>query len=142
MPFWGLRKYFNTHTPHGVRQILRKILVQYSFISTHTPHTGCDALGGNSDLTIVDFNSHTPHGVRPLPILSSLITVIFQLTHPTRGATRNRNYYADSSKFQLTHPTRGATSQGRRSLTCLIISTHTPHTGCDLQMHCICRQCL
>ena len=80
---------FNSHTPHGVRPPFMFCITTSRKISTHTPHTGCD--------TAV--------------FVSATLPRIFQLTHPTRGATLE---YVD-----------------QRTRT--IISTHTPHTGCDLQ---------
>ncbi len=37
-----------------------------------------------------------------------------------------------TDRFQLTHPTRGATVKYTRMYRHTLISTHTPHTGCDL----------
>ena len=80
-------------------------------ISTHTPHTGCDhPFQGRRIYTGVHFNSHTPHGVRQRPNILSHGRKTFQLTHPTRGATLNKCVSAVEPN----------------------ISTHTPHTGCDL----------
>ena len=100
---------FNSHTPHGVRLVYGRNTFHQRQISTHTPHTGCDRDGAFHCLTLDGF----------------------QLTHPTRGATRCYRSPEGNGRFQLTHPTRGATRLhfGNRSLT--FISTHTPHTGCD-----------
>ena len=68
-----------------------------------------------SQFTTQHFNSHTPHGVRPATFIQPCQWFVFQLTHPTRGATfLNVRYKYD-----------------------YLISTHTPHTGCDerLQIH-------
>ncbi len=124
--------YFNSHTPHGVRQCYRENCAEE-----------------------YDFNSHTPHGVRLFSSQNIMPLILFQLTHPTRGATvicfcgiRHRR------RFQLTHPTRGATSSilapqlgqydfnshtphgvrqelYKKHRDFFDISTHTPHTGCD-----------
>ena len=57
------------------------------YISTHTPHTGCDK-----------YTEMYWKG-----------TAVFQLTHPTRGATPKGTAVQCAGSFQLTHPTRGAT---------------------------------
>ena len=58
---------FNSHTPCGVRPGFPYIMVIDTYISTHTPHVGCD------------------------PAVSYCHSInIFQLTHPMWGATRNR----------------------------------------------------
>ena len=90
-----------------------------------------------------------------------MLTSGFQLTHPTRGATVNiyplsslsvyfnshtphgvRQFFicpgCTGSKFQLTHPTRGATAIMISGGSKVIISTHTPHTGCDDDIGYVC----
>ena len=62
---------------------------------------------------------------------TSIKSLLFQLTHPTRGATFRSVRLNAAERFQLTHPTRGATPVHMPTLTVLVISTHTPHTGCD-----------
>ena len=57
--------------------------------------------------------------------------ILFQLTHPTRGATKMGESLDMQNEFQLTHPTRGATQGNDIIKPVEIISTHTPHTGCD-----------
>ncbi len=78
-------------------------------ISTHAPHAECD--GGNNTRTpnLQDFNSRTPRGVRPLLVASFFPVLLFQLTHPTRSATKTAVLQNGKRKFQLTHPTRSAT---------------------------------
>ena len=98
-----------THPTRGATTVSPPFLLGVG-ISTHTPHTGCDA--GVILRVIIKgfyFNSHTPHGVRRLRASSERGTPQFQLTHPTRGATRQRKRQRTPNTFQLTHPTRGAT---------------------------------
>ena len=123
------------------------------FISTHTPHTGCDlirtafAVLSKFQLThptrgatrfdlascqyILHFNSHTPHGVRRCDCSES--SVIFYFNSHTPHGVRLTNGRSKGWKhlFQLTHPTRGATHPGPCIRSLHPISTHTPHTGCD-----------
>ena len=56
------------------------------------------------------FNPRTPHGVRPVEIELENFGLVFQPTHPSRGAT----FCPWKTDF------------------CIIISTHAPLTGCDL----------
>ena len=100
----------STHTPHTGCDFGTLSDVQDTDISTHTPHTGCDYSLAAAPDTIINFNSHTPHGVR-LPEKSPKCSrLLFQLTHPTRGATVTVWVIITRQRaFQLTHPTRGAT---------------------------------
>ena len=78
--------YFNPRTPCGVR---RHIVLR------------CRDVG--------HFNPRTPCGVRRCPCPLPLSHVIFQSTHPLRGATRSWNSERLALRFQSTHPLRGAT---------------------------------
>ena len=101
---------FNSHTPHGVRQhISLHIQTRLKNFNSHTPHGVRHLYRLRRFCLQRNFNSHTPHGVR----LKSL------------GLIHKRN------EFQLTHPTRGATAKMLLPLIYGLISTHTPHTGCD-----------
>ena len=42
-------------------------------------------------------------------VLRFLAVVVFQFTHPGRGATRRKGYLTVCNEFQFTHPGRGAT---------------------------------
>ena len=145
---------FNSHTPHGVRPRIFSKGDRLIWISTHTPHTGCDIAEhwGCAPASVFQLT----HPTRGATTLTSALeaTGIFQLTHPTRGATRLSNSAVIFGEFQLTHPTRGATgwesdddgtmtefqlthpTRGATPVWKLfraqqVISTHTPHTGCD-----------
>ena len=68
-----------------------------------------------------------------VPVVEMRFTpILFQLTHPMRGATKDVSFLNVSISFQLTHPIRGATSNvSRKTNAFFVISTHTPHAGCD-----------
>ena len=69
------------------------------------------------------------------PLNRGLLFLKFQLTHPMRGATiLKKLIFSLLKKFQLTHPMRGATIVHRQELCEQVISTHTPHAGCDYQL--------
>ncbi len=109
----GISLNFNSHTPRGVRPDSRACRSACVVISTHTPLAGCDCDIHSLTLLISHFNSHTPRGVRLTGISSTRSPLAFQLTHPSRGATRRSRAAARTATFQLTHPSRGAT---RRSM--------------------------
>ena len=81
-----INRYFNPRTPCGVRRCAcaRKAPQR---ISIHAPLAGCDQAG----------------------MLVFAAIVLFQSTHPLRGATCLRTLYSLLSRFQSTHPLRGAT---------------------------------
>ena len=98
--------HFNSHTPHGVRLDFVVKVNNLLFISTHTPHTGCDLRPPQFLLHIRHFNSHTPHGVRR------------QCQEKGRGS-RNFNSHTP-------HGVR-PTAQSFASAPQLHFNSHTPH---------------
>ena len=121
---------FNPRTPCGVRRL---------------PEL-CDIPGEN-------FNPRTPCGVRLGYITHRAKDLVFQSTHPLRGATQDWLAMGGGGEFQSTHPLRGATwkNNGRSkaktfqsthplrgaTVTTFImhkvsgISIHAPLAGCD-----------
>ena len=84
-PFWF---YFNPRTPCGVRLTCLELTTVWNIsISIHAPLAGCDI-----------YCHHY-----------SSLSIIFQSTHPLRGATRIRAGRHGLFRFQSTHPLRGAT---------------------------------
>ena len=147
----------STHAPREGCDFSRRFSgISLYIISTHAPREGCDPRMDQGRKNGSDFNSRTPRGVRlrshRADGLESAISthapregcddfyrryyaqyMIFQLTHPARGATRYQFrpapgppyfnsrtprgvrlafifYIIGIYKFQLTHPARGATS--------------------------------
>ena len=92
-----------------MRPVLGSHLVQLSTVSIHAPREGCDSSG--------------------IPDKSS--EIVFQFTHPGRGATGYSLYRQERSSFQFTHPGRGATRDGRPSHRRARVSIHAPREGCD-----------
>ena len=107
---------FNSHTPRGVRRLRGDHKRRGLPISTHTPREGCDGTAYTKVSSKTYFNSHTPRGVRPSPKFVAvfnnsdfnsrtprgvrpliftglfLLILVFQLTHPARGATISSTY--------------------------------------------------
>ena len=128
-----LQSDFNPRTPCGVRRSNAGIHCCTYPISIHAPLAGCD----------------------PEMIRVTLQRLIFQSTHPLRGATSNFDrcrslwiYFNPrtpcgvrpiglsvvntTNLFQSTHPLRGATSFKDLSSLKTEISIHAPLAGCDL----------
>ena len=84
--------------------------------------------------------------------------MVFQFTHPGRGATRGwrigeRTYHVSIHapregcdipneaiallilEFQFTHPGRGATVRVVQTITRHVVSIHAPREGCDYTLH-------
>ena len=80
-------------------------------ISIHAPHAGCDRRSSGLSTICKHFNPRTPCGVRLRPLNQSLKNIIFQSTHPMRGAT------LPPKQMDLMQD----------------ISIHAPHAGCDFQ---------
>ena len=126
--------HFNPRTPCGVRpEILQPcirngefqsthplrgatpfgyIAVTHFEISIHAPLAGCDCHDAVRSHFRPDFNPRTPCGVRRIGVTSLFTGVLFQSTHPLRGATSSQVQVGHkTSQFQSTHPLRGATSR-------------------------------
>ena len=173
-------KDFNSHTPHGVRQSVEQPNIfaisifqlthptrgatcheeiegrKGNFISTHTPHTGCDYVNVRyqslglfqlthptrgatlhcrlHNFTFSYFNSHTPHGVRPR-IISCMNFVPDFNSHTPHGV----RLYKQASFQEWISNFNSHTPHGVRPGINIcpkisrFISTHTPHTGCDYE---------
>ena len=126
--------YFNPRTPCGVRRILKCSCGRFRIISIHAPHAGCDQTA----------------------IEAGLSDLVFQSTHPMRGATSTNDIEGVHSThfnprtpcgvrlaaysgnplfplFQSTHPMRGATP-ARKELAPQ--NTHfNPRTPCGVRPH-------
>ena len=124
--------HFNPRTPCGVRPPFFAPRVILEFISIHAPRAGCDHCHFFTDRITKHFNPRTPCGVRPFaaivnaflrknfnprtpcgvrpqatPVLP--LPIVFQSTHPVRGATPEASTCILDCLFQSTHPVRGAT---------------------------------
>ena len=105
---------FNPRTPRGVRLSQAVTFTGGNLISIHAPREGCDAAQGlpfNGDRQ--DFNPRTPRGVRPVQSGSVGRSYVFQSTRAPRGPPSypaRRLFYL---VFQSTHPARGATRATR-----------------------------
>ena len=78
-------------------------------VSIHAPQEGCDCESFISLAYERGFNSRTPGGVRPSNSQKRFARVLFQFTHPRRGATRVRSLVILTT----------------------IVSIHAPQEGCD-----------
>ena len=80
----------------------------------------------------VDISIHAPReGCDPQAAPGFVERVLFQSTHPVRGATMGNQAIMDMSEFQSTHPVRGATKHGAERRAEALISIHAPREGCD-----------
>ena len=61
--------------------------------------------------------------------------IMFQFTHPGRGATYLLPHlFRNQDKFQFTHPGRGATDSIFSVRFDGTVSIHAPREGCDLKL--------
>ena len=79
-------------------------------VSIHAPRAGCDKQRPRQGLIVSRFNPRTPRGVRPLCSSAPCASVVFQSTHPARGATHHH---------LCTDHQEG-------------VSIHAPRAGCDI----------
>ena len=82
-------------------------------VSIHAPRAECDFTATFLQCCTSCFNPRTSGGVRHLSPAGKVGRVLFQSTHPGRGATHVCVIIRLASLFQSTHPGRGATQQSR-----------------------------
>ena len=80
-------------------------------VSIHAPREGCDSGGHDLGNINLSFNSRTPGGVRQQRQGSQYHIVLFQFTHPGRGATKAGILAGKDAP----------------------VSIHAPREGCDLR---------
>ena len=78
-------------------------------VSIHAPREGCDYIQITPSTHRICFNSRTPGGVRLQRLDILELPILFQFTHPGRGAT-------EAISASLRRP---------------IVSIHAPREGCD-----------
>ena len=102
---------FNPRTPCGVRRKVANYFGVTVEISIHAPLAGCDSEIVSVQPTAFNFNPRTPCGVRLVTFCPIAPSLLFQSTHPLRGATVPESTSGSASLFQSTHPLRGATAK-------------------------------
>ena len=128
----GSRRYFNPRTPRGVRRGDSGAAVADGAISIHAPLAGCDHPARCSSRQGHHFNPRTPCGVRPCQVHLPLCPQHISIHAPLVGCDGG-DFDPDKTRvlFQSTHPLRGATIYPTLIMTLVTISIHAPLTGCD-----------
>ena len=101
--------YFNPRTPCGVRLALLDDDTLDNDISIHAPRAGCDTADS----------------------LSTLTGIIFQSTHPVRGATEKLAAAIAAYLISIHAPRAGCDGIHQASEAIAWISIHAPRAGCD-----------
>ncbi len=102
-----------------------------SKISTHTPLTGCNSAKIQMTRQRINFYSHTPHGVQHKDVTEFYIAKNFYSHTPHGVQLIGVANTRQQGVFLLTHPSRGATLPDNVNFITMVISTHTPLTGCN-----------
>ena len=124
---------FNPRTPCGVRRKVANYFGVTVEISIHAPLAGCDSEIVSVQPTAFNFNPRTPCGVRLVTFCPIAPSLLFQSTHPLRGATYTVYLLILSRLFQSTHPLRGATSLSEYAPTPSIFQSTHPLRGATRQ---------
>ena len=110
--------------------------------SDFNPRTPCGVRPSKVVVTASrsNFNPRTPCGVRPLWSRAQAQRLLFQSTHPVRGATWQKLYEADKINISIHAPRAGCDPQGiGTAARHQRISIHAPRAGCDqfgqIQVH-------
>ena len=81
-----------------------------------------------------NFNSHTPRGVQQRAARYFYLIKIFQLTHPSRGATGRASELQKLNVISTHTPLAGCNNIAGKKQYYEGISTHTPLAGCNIRM--------
>ena len=100
-------------------------------LSFAAPLAGRDVSGRHGDRRDRHFNPRAPCGVRQSISGAHTRRLLFQSTHPLRGATQTCRSSSARSGFQSTRPLRGATVRHTHRPRDDAISIHAPLAGCD-----------
>ena len=145
---------FNPRTPCGVRRRKPGRVGDANGISIHAPRAGCDFYR-RCKATGRKISIHAPRaGCDVVGCVIAERLLIFQSTHPVRGATEVGTWQSKTIRhfnprtpcgvrqtrfakpairlvFQSTHPVRGATRGQIQIRGNRMISIHAPRAGCD-----------
>ena len=123
--------YFNSHTPCGVRRLFCGTAYSIPFISTHTPHAGCDAIH-DCIVNAHVISTHTPHAGCDLLSISSRVVSNHFNSHTPCGVRHMCRAMNAADKGISTHTPHAGCDKKYDWKSCNgQISTHTPHAGCD-----------
>ena len=123
---------FNSRTLGRVRLARRDRQGQGAHVSIHAPWEGCDRGGYYDSLGLLLFQfTHPGKGATLTNYLSPLAFNKFQFTHPGKGATEKASSRSSMLEFQFTHPGKGATPRHRLDDAHRAVSIHAPWEGCD-----------
>ena len=84
----GQNQDFNPRTHRGVRQQRNGAEIYSRYISIHAPIVGCDLINVTTATSLMNFNPRTHRGVRPKEVCEKIVSLEFQSTHPSWGATK------------------------------------------------------
>ena len=121
----------STHPVRGATEAAN-VLFLVRDISIHAPRAGCDLTAWFSLTIIKDFNPRTPCGVRPVGFVSLFRGLLFQSTHPVRGATYSEFGFNPLSQISI-HAPRAGCDLLIRSCTFTISSDFNPRTPCGVR---------
>lgn len=115
----------STHAPH-----IQKLAIK--FFNSRTPHWVRQAFRCSVNCTsIIDFNSRSPYGVRRQSSHYTRFDLRFQLPYPVMGATSVGGFPDNGASISTPAPAWGVTL-GLASIKLISsISIHSPHEGYD-----------
>ena len=123
------------HAPRAGCDILRSWCQRYGAkVSIHAPRAGCDAVIGYWTLNGI-VSIHAPRaGCDHSARCSAEHSLLFQFTHPVRGATRLLILHSNLGVgFNSRTPCGVRRRECLASAGCLGVSIHAPRAGCDIR---------
>ena len=100
-------------------------------VSIHAPRAECDFTATFLQCCTSCFNPRTSGGVRHLSPAGKVGRVLFQSTHPGRGATGIFIKDRLLPNVSIHAPRAGCDACVRDYSACVVVSIHAPRAGCD-----------
>ena len=123
---------FNSRTPGGVRRRQPNITEEGRAVSIHAPREGCDPYKVKV-MHRIRVSIHAPReGCDLNPYLLEIVALVFQFTHPGRGATSTTEHHRRrSSSFNSRTPGGVRPIRPISEAISAAVSIHAPREGCD-----------
>ena len=126
---------FNPRTPREVRLPQSYSCHPITRISIHAPRERCDAQALAYQNNFHHFNPRTPREVRLPPFVSGVFLLLFQSTHPARGATIAYVQHGLRDVISIHAPRERCDGKACRVVHNVHISIHAPRERCDQDMN-------
>ena len=129
----GWSVWVSIHAPREGCDVTERVYSYLLGVSIHAPREGCDYDLWCLGLFALGVSIHAPReGCDREPLSCASVILVFQFTHPGRGATPDHSYVlVGHSRFNSRTPGGVRQRATRQSSIMFQVSIHAPREGCD-----------